>query len=130
MESGSLSDKNMKSPNLKKEFGKHYLVEYYGCDIAQIKFVDEVQKVLKQAAIKSQATLLKDFYYQFEPYGVSGIIFIAESHFSIHTWPEDQYAALDILTCGQMYPLRAIEDLKLSLRAERMRMKIIPRGIF
>ena len=77
-----------------KEFGKHYLVEFIDCDPAKLKFSDEVQGMLLHAAKESNATVLKYFFHQFEPSGVTGIILIAESHFFIHTWPEDQYAAL------------------------------------
>ncbi len=111
-----------------KSFGQHYLVEMIGCDPEKIKYVQDVEKVLLQAAKKSQATIVKSFFHQYEPYGVTGIILISESHFSVHTWPEDNYAAFDILTCGEMFPERAIEDLELNFQAKEVRTKIITRG--
>jgi S-adenosylmethionine decarboxylase len=57
--------------------------------------------VLEEAVRISGATALKTSFHQFAPQGVSGVIIIAESHFTIHTWPEYGYAALDIFTCGQ-----------------------------
>ena len=111
-----------------KEFGKHYLVELIGCDPGRLKHVTHVQKLLLQAARKSNATILKHFFHQFEPAGVTGIILITESHFFIHTWPDDQYAALDIFTCGAMEPKAAIENLKKSFRAKKVKIRTIVRG--
>ena len=113
---------------LKKEFGKHYLIELINCNPEKIKFVKDVKDIFLRAARKSETTMLESFFYQFEPYGMSGVIFIAESHFSIHTWPEDKYAGVDILTCGEMYPERSIEVLKDEFEAGEVRVEIIPRG--
>jgi S-adenosylmethionine decarboxylase len=68
-------------------------------------------------------------FHQFEPHGVSAMVFIAESHFSIHTWPEDGYAACDLLTCGTMFPDRAIEHVRVALCATRVETSILSRGI-
>ena len=72
--------------------------------------------------------MLDSFFHQFEPCGMSGVIFIAESHFSIHTWPEDGYAGMDILTCGEMYPERSIEFLREAFEAQDVKVDVIPRG--
>ena len=68
------------------------------------------------------------FFHQFEPFGVSGIILISWSHFAVHTWPEDCYAAFDVFTCGEMVPELAIESLKEDFQAQRVDVQIIPRG--
>ena len=113
---------------IKNTFGRHYLVEYIGCDEKRIRHVREVKPALLKAARLSKATILKNYFYQFRPVGVSGLMFIAESHFSIHTWPEDCYAGLDILTCGEMYPQRAVDYLAKYFKAKKVIQKIIPRG--
>lgn len=113
---------------LQKKFGKHYLVELICCNPEKIKFVEGVKDTFLRSAEASQATILESFFYQFDPHGVSGVIFIAESHFSIHTWPEDKYAGVDILTCGEMYPERAIEVLKNEFQAKEVKTDIIARG--
>jgi len=113
---------------LKKEFGKHYLVELMDCNPSKIKFVRDVKKIFLNAAKKSRATILESSFYQFRPYGVSGMIFIAESHFSIHTWPEEKYVGFDILTCGRMYPQRAIAEMQKKFEAKKIKIKIFPRG--
>jgi len=112
-----------------KEFGKHYLVEFGGCDIEKLKFVDDVQNSLLRAAKDSKAVILNYFFHQFEPEGVTGIILIAESHFSIHTWPEDHYAAFDVLTCGNIDAECAIETLKTLFKAQEVKVNLIRRGI-
>ncbi|NLE65607.1 MAG: adenosylmethionine decarboxylase [Elusimicrobia bacterium] len=111
-----------------KTFGQHYLVEYIGCEADRIAFVGPVREALLRAAEESRATILETFFHQFEPKGVSGMLFIAESHFSIHTWPEDGYAAFDVLTCGRMEPEKAVESLRKSLGARDVRCRVVSRG--
>ena len=81
--------------------GSHLLVELYECNSYKLNDLKKLQKVLEEAVCISGATALKSSFHQFAPQGVSGVIIIAESHFTIHTWPEYGYAALDIFTCGQ-----------------------------
>ncbi len=111
-----------------KEFGKHYLVEFINCDVEKLKFAGDVKNALLQAAKDSKAVILNYFFHQFEPEGVTGIILIAESHFSIHTWPQDCYAAFDVFTCGSMDAERAIETLKNSLGAREVKVNLVRRG--
>lgn len=113
---------------LKKEYGRHYLVELIGCDPQRIKYADQVKEVLVKAALASKATIVEQYFKQYEPYGVTGIILICESHFSIHTWPEDGFAAFDILTCGEMLPENAIKVVKEGFQAKHVKKQIIPRG--
>jgi S-adenosylmethionine decarboxylase len=81
--------------------GNHLLVELYECDTRKLNDLGRLEMVLGKAVRISGATALKTSFHQFAPQGVSGVIIIAESHFTIHTWPEYGYAALDIFTCGQ-----------------------------
>jgi len=81
--------------------GNHLLVELYECDSKKLNDLGKLEMVLEKAVRISGATALKTSFHQFAPQGVSGVIIIAESHFTIHTWPEYGYAALDIFTCGQ-----------------------------
>ena len=113
---------------IKKEFGKHYLVELIHCDRTKLRYVKDVKRVFLRAAKESKASIIESNFYQFAPVGVTGIIFIKESHFSVHTWPEDRYAAFDILTCGTMDPEAAIEVMRKGFCAKRVIKKIIKRG--
>ncbi len=80
--------------------GHHYIVEASGCNPEIISNVTKVQKILLQAAEISGVTVFSSSFNVFPPNGVSGVVVIAESHISIHTWPEKGYVALDIYTCG------------------------------
>jgi S-adenosylmethionine decarboxylase proenzyme len=113
---------------LDQEFGKHYLIEMIECDSEKIKFVENVRKIMLRAAKKSKATILKHFFHQFQPTGVSGIVVIAESHLSIHTWPEKNYAAIDIFTCGKMDIKTVLDEFKNGFSAKKSTYNIIPRG--
>ena len=79
---------------------KHLVLELRDCDRGALANLPFLKEVLLRAARDLKVTVLGDSFHHFEPQGVSGIIFIAESHLSIHTWPEHGYAAVDLFTCG------------------------------
>ena len=80
--------------------GKHILVEYYDCDVNLLNKPVAIKEMMEGAARDAQATIVESFIHQFSPFGVSGVVVIAESHLTIHTWPEFGYAAVDVFTCG------------------------------
>jgi S-adenosylmethionine decarboxylase proenzyme len=83
-----------------ESLGRHILVEYYGCDVNLLNRASAVKDVMEDAARAARATVVESFIHQFSPFGVSGVVVIAESHLTIHTWPEYGYAAVDLFTCG------------------------------
>ncbi len=88
-----------------------------------------VQEVLLRAAREAGATVQDFRFKQFNPFGVSGVVLISESHLTIHTWPEQAYASADILTCGgRMEPARAVEVMRTGFEAARVSVTTIPRG--
>ena len=92
----------------RKEFGKHYLVEFIGCDPETIKYVAPVEKLFLRAARRSKARVVRYFFHQYKPFGVTGVILIQWSHFSLHTW----IAMLRLMflpaeRCSLMLPLRS-----------------------
>jgi S-adenosylmethionine decarboxylase len=109
-------------------FGKHYLVEFVGCREDRLAYVKDIKGAFLDSARVSGATILRSYFHQFEPRGVTGMIFIAESHFSIHTWPESGYAAFDILTCGVMEPQKAIDHLTQYLQPRHVDVRMLERG--
>jgi len=112
-----------------KGLGKHLVVELYGCDSAKISDMKVIEKHLQKAVNLSGATIVQPFFHQFPPNGVSGIVVVAESHFSIHTWPEFGYAALDIFTCGDLTEGRkAVEYLKKHLKVKSCSIMELERG--
>ena len=80
--------------------GKHLLLELYDVDRTLLNDLPAVRDIMISAANGAGAIILGESFHQFSPQGVSGVIIIAESHLSIHTWPEHGYAAADIFTCG------------------------------
>lgn len=98
--------------------GRHITVELTGCDAKIIADSNAVKKALLDAAKASGAHIVESSFHYFSPQGVSGFVIISESHYSIHTWPEFDYAAVDVFTCGEtISPFKGIENLKKSLRA-------------
>ena len=80
--------------------GRHLLLELKDCNEEVLNDLGFLKECLKEAAAKCGATVVGESFYHFSPHGVSGVVNIAESHISIHTWPEYGYAAVDIFTCG------------------------------
>ena len=110
--------------------GSHILVELFGCDKASLEKVSTVGKTMLDAAVASEATVVTDSFHEFKPYGVSGAVIIQESHYTIHTWPEHGYAAVDLFYCGgTIYVDRAIEQLKQQFQPERMKFLVVRRGV-
>ena len=80
--------------------GKHCILELYNCDSAKLDDEAFLRDTITSAAKRAGATLLNLITHRFQPQGVTGLALLAESHISIHTWPESGYAAVDVFTCG------------------------------
>jgi S-adenosylmethionine decarboxylase proenzyme len=96
---------------MSRALGKHLLVEFFGCDVALISDRARLRELLLEATRASGATIVTDVFHEFNPYGLSGVVVIAESHVAIHTWPEHACASLDVFTCGQSMDPYVIRDL-------------------
>lgn len=113
-----------------KALGRQIVVEYYGCNPASLNDVAFVKKAMRDAAEASGATIVQEAFHLFNPYGVSGVVVIAESHLTIHTWPEYGYAAVDLFTCGDdVNPDVAFEHLRDQLEAGSYNAFEMKRGI-
>ncbi|MFN7900924.1 MAG: adenosylmethionine decarboxylase [Synechococcaceae cyanobacterium] len=100
--------------------GKHCILELYDCDSSKLNDEAFLRDTITDAAKRADATLLNLMTHRFEPQGVTGLALLAESHISIHTWPEAGYAAVDVFTCGDhTMPERACQVLCDELRAGR-----------
>jgi len=86
--------------SVNKALGRHILAEIYECDVDVLDDIRELQSILTEAAERSGAEVIDSSFRKFDPYGVSGVVIISESHLTIHTWPEYGYAAVDLFTCG------------------------------
>ena len=108
---------------------KHFLLELYRCDYEKLNDESFLRCTLNRAAKLAKATVLNLISNKFDPQGVTAIALLAESHISIHTWPESNYSAVDIFTCGQnMMPELASKYLIEALKAEEHCLRIIERN--
>lgn len=110
--------------------GRHIIAELYDCDVEIINNESLVEIAMLEAAELSGATIIKPVFHKFSPHGVSGVVVIAESHFSIHTWPEYGYCAIDIFTCGDAINSDvALEYIKQKLIAKNISVVEMKRGV-
>lgn len=110
--------------------GSHLLVELYGCSEDSLRYEDGVGSAMRQAAVDSKATVVAQSFHEFKPYGVSGAVIIQESHYTIHTWPEHGYAAVDLFYCGGGVQVhKAVQVLKERFQPERIKFLVVRRGL-
>ena len=91
--------------------GTHVLLELYDCPIALLQQPADSERILLAAAKAMRATVIEARFHAFSPHGVSGVVVIAESHLTVHTWPEHGYAAVDIFSCSNLDLAAGIEAL-------------------
>ena len=108
--------------------GRHLIADLYDC--TRLDEAEHVERALADAASASGATLLEIRLHSFgEGQGVTGVALLAESHISIHTWPERAYAAVDIFLCAPWHDLEAaLAALRAAFSARQIDKKLIPRG--
>ena len=124
-EDGDLKEKSDLTSSLETHMGgKHCILELYECD--QYKLNDEafIRTTITTAAKEAGANLLNLVTHRFDPQGITGLALLAESHISIHTWPENFYAAVDVFTCGNhTMPEKACKVLCNEFASRRFSMK-------
>ncbi len=114
-----------------KSLGKHFIIEFHDCDPDALNNKEILESHILESVRVSGATVIQPFFHQFSPHGVSGIVVIAESHFSIHTWPEYGYCAVDIFTCGEDIDNEAaLEYLRTALQSRHYSLMEMKRGTF
>lgn len=91
-----------------KSLGEHRLVDFEGCSFEALDDIDEIRAMFERGLELSKATVIEVVLHKFSPQGVTGIAAIAESHVSIHTWPEHGYAAIDVFSCGTSMDIDAL----------------------
>jgi S-adenosylmethionine decarboxylase len=112
-----------------KTIGRHLIAEFYGCNRETLDDPERIRRHMLAAAEKVGATVVGEVFHRFSPQGVSGSVVIAESHLSIHTWPETGYVAVDIYTCGGLDPRPGFRHLAGVLEADSCRVQEIVRGL-
>lgn len=112
-----------------KALGCHIVAEFSHCDSEILTDLERVQAAMVRAAEVANTQVREVAFHRFEPHGVSGVVVIAESHLSIHTWPELGYAAIDIYTCGNTAdPWLGLQYLAEQFRSRSLTTSVIHRG--
>jgi S-adenosylmethionine decarboxylase len=107
--------------------GKHIIIDLWNVDFDNN--ISTLKKIIKKSILVSKATLLHMHLHKFgKEQGISGVAVLAESHISVHTWPERNYIAFDIFMCGDTFPNLAAESIINSLNPKRKNIKVIKRG--
>lgn len=107
--------------------GRHLICELYGA--TQLDDIDHVTDVLCRAARRCGATVLDTRLHPFdENMGVTGVVLLAESHITIHTWPEHDYAAVDLFMCGECDPNDGVPVLEDGFQPDTVQQAMVERG--
>ncbi|MCX8211422.1 MAG: S-adenosylmethionine decarboxylase [Bdellovibrionota bacterium] len=115
-------------PPCSKPLGRHVHLDLYECTAGLLVTPTDSEHILNEAARRMNATILGSHFHAFNPHGVSGVVVIAESHLTIHTWPEHAYAAVDIFSCGALDLEAGIAHLVEALGAKRKELAAFDRG--
>jgi len=108
---------------------KHLLVELHECRLAALDDQEALQLLMQAAARAAGATVIGQAFHRYHPHGVTGVLLLEESHFSLHTWPEAGYAALDFYTCGALEPEPAARVVAAGVGALRVSLMEVSRGL-
>lgn len=108
----------------------HILGELYGVDPQILSYVDNIEPIIRKISQDCKFKVLTSSFHQFQPHGVTGFLLLAESHLSIHTWPEEEFLAVDIFSCGsEEQALLAFEMLVKELAPVEVEKRVIDRGL-
>ena len=117
----------VKKTNQQQYAGIHLIAEFWNGK--NIEDTEKIKKILNRAVRAAKSTSLKTVIYKFSPQGLTGVVLLAESHIAIHLWPEFNYLAIDIFTCGnKAMPYKALEYFKKVFQPEKIEVKEIKRG--
>ena len=117
-------------PQVKKE--EHFSTVHYMAEFYSPQFVEDpkdLEEILYRAAIAANNTPLKCSIHKFPGHGITGVLILAESHIAIHTWPEYDYLAIDVFTCGKASrPPRALDYLEEIFMPQETKIQRVNRG--
>lgn len=109
--------------------GIHLLADFHGVVPARLVAPDSIERLLRASADAAGARILHSHFHSFgEGMGVTGVVLLAESHISIHTWPESGFAAADIFMCGEAAPQRALDVIEAALQPESLEVRTVARA--
>ncbi len=111
------------------QLGKHCILDYWGCSFETLDDLALIKKMFEDALLAADATVIEVVMHKFSPQGVTGIAAIAESHVSIHTWPELGFAAVDVFSCGpKMNVEKLLSHFASVLKPTEIEMQTLSRG--
>ena len=108
---------------------RHVLYDAWVADTTLLERVPPLEALLTRAALAGGATILHGYFHPFAPCGVTGFLLLAESHLSVHTWPEKGYAAFDVFMCGDAEPRKALGVFKAAFNPGRIVIGEHKRGV-
>ena len=110
--------------------GKHFILDLWDAPKGVLNNYRFIRNTMLKAAEYAKIQVIQSNFHKFKPSGISGYVLIAESHISIHTWPNEGYASIDIYTCGnKAFPGEACKYLIAQFGAKEYELKQITRGI-
>lgn len=111
------------------KLGEHRIVEFEGCVFESLDDLALIKSMFERGLELSKATVIETILHRFSPQGVTGVAAIAESHVSIHTWPEHGYAAIDVFSCGTSMCIdELLSHFESVLKPQRVTVQTLPRG--
>jgi S-adenosylmethionine decarboxylase len=117
----------VKPVKISKYAGVHLIAEFWNGKV--IEDSKKIEKILIEAVKKAKNTPLEIAIHKFSPQGITGVVLLAESHIAVHAWPEMDYVAIDIFTCGKKaFPYKALDYLKKKFKPKRIEIQKIKRG--
>lgn len=119
---------SFKLPENIRVLGRHVHLDLYGCPTELLAHPADSERILLAAAAAMGATVVGAHFHAFNPHGVSGVVIIAESHLTVHTWPEHGYAAVDVFSCGVLDLDAGIALLEVDYQAKKKEIRAFDRG--
>lgn len=114
---------------MNRSIGYQVLIDIYECNYEKMEDLEYVKDMMKELAKILNTNIRQVAFEKFEPYGISGVLIISESHITIHTWPEYRYAGIDIFTCSKKVEYdKAIDFVLKKLNAKKYNVKEFNRG--
>ena len=109
--------------------GKHTLADIYDIENDCLDDIEQIKDIILESCKESNLHVVEFTFHKFEPYGLSGIFVLKESHIAIHTWPEYKFASVDVFTCGTMAnPTEACNKIVNKLQSKNVVIKEFDRG--
>ncbi len=110
--------------------GTHIIGEFFGCKSKKLEYKKDVESILLGSVKEAKFASLHHYFYQFDPVGATGVVVLSQSHISIHTWPEYNYLAVDVFSCGTAKQAeKAFDYIVKSFSPKSFKKRVVVRGV-